>query len=325
VGSGQAYKYRLLYLFDHLAIINPPPGKENIISQFIKSIKKVKFYWMLLIFFISFILILNIYYLFNTATNEGPWQSHYERIATTTIKGNDVVIHNFRRARYDKNGTIKNLNWSDRTVNLDKLEKIWYGISVFASPGLAHTFLSFDFGENDPVVISVEARMRPEQQYHPLKGALDNYHLIYVIADEQDIIGVRTHKRSEDVYFMPINVSKERSQKMFLDMVNRANHLETLPEFYNTFTSNCTNSIMKNTKLRPWQYYFDPRIILSGYSDRIAYQYGILDQNFTQQVIREASRIKITDFTDEDPEFHNKIRASYYNKLEDDSEIVTIE
>jgi hypothetical protein len=195
-------------------------------SQFLTYLKTMKLYLKILLSIVFSFLILNIYLLFKTPTNEGPWPSYYERTATVDVIGNIATIHNFRRARYDASGKISAVNWSDRSINLNNLKNIWYGISVFASPGLAHTFLSFDFGDNDPVVISVEARMRADQHYHPITGALDNFHLIYVIADEKDIIGVRTHKRNEEVFFMPINVGLERSKKMFLDMISRANSLE---------------------------------------------------------------------------------------------------
>lgn len=286
-----------------------------------------------MLFVISALIILNIYYLFTTPTNQGPWQTHYEKIATVEfddhvglnsiglngpeLNEGTATIRNFRRARYDQSGATKEINWSERKVNMDELQSVWYGISVFSSPGLAHTFLSFDFGDKDPVVISVEARMRPEQHYSPLKGALDNYHLIYVIADERDIIGVRTHKRPDEVYFMPINADKKRRQKMFVDMINRANSLDNQPEFYNTLTSNCTNSIMRETKIPAWQYYLDPRIIFPGFSDRIAYQYGVLDQNYSREILREAAHIQTNGFTGEDPDFYDKIRSRYYQKLEE--------
>jgi len=270
----------------------------------------------LLLFVVSALIILNIYYLLTKPTNQGPWQTHYEKTATVEIDDRIATIYNFRRARYFESGATKAISWSQRKVNLDELQSVWYGISVFSSPGLAHTFLSFDFGDKDPVVISVEARMRPEQQYSPLKGTLDKYHLIYVIADERDVIGVRTHKRPDEVYFMPIKTDKKRRQKLFVDMINRANSLDNQPEFYNTFTSNCTNSIMRETKIPAWQYYLDPRILLPGFSDRIAYQYGVLDQNYSREVLREASHIKTDSLTDEDPNFYQKIRDSYFQKLE---------
>jgi len=177
--------------------------------------------------------------------------------------------------------------------------------------------LSFDFGDNDPVVFSVEARMRPDQSYHPLTGALDNYHLIYVVADEQDVIGVRVNKRLEDVFFMPIIVPKERIEAMFLDMADNVNHLAISPDFYNTFTSNCTNSIMKDTKVPAWQYYLDPRIILPGYSDRIAYEYGVLQKGYTREAIRRAAYLEPDAVRAADPNFSFAIRANYYQQLSD--------
>lgn len=276
----------------------------------------IKFRWKLLLIIISVIIFLNIYYLLTTPTKEGPWQAHHEKMAIVELDDRIATIHNFRRARYNNSGATSEINWSKRTVNLDELQSVWYGISVFASPGLAHTFLSFDFGDEDPIVISVEARIRPDQDYSPLKGVLNHYHLIYVIADERDIIGVRTHKRSEEVFFMPITADQVRRQKMFIDMINRANTLDNQPEFYNTFTSNCTNSIMRETKIPAWQYYLDPRIVLPGYSDRIAYQYGVLDQNYSREAIRAASNIQTDGFTEEAPDFYHKIRDSYYQKLQ---------
>ena len=272
-----------------------------------------------MLFVSSLLIAFNIYYLFTTPTNQGPWQPHYEKTATVEFYENIAIIRNFRRARYDESGATHTVAWSERQVDLNQLESVWYGISVFSAPGLAHTFLSFDFGDEDPVVISVEARMRPDQTYTPLKGMLDNYHLIYVIADERDIIGVRTHKRPDEVYFMPITAGIDRRKKMFTDMSIRANSLHRQPEFYNTFTSNCTNSIMKETQIPAWQYYLDPRIALPGFSDRIAYQYGVLDQTYSRETLRQAAHIQADNFSDDDPEYYRKIRDSFYLKLSDES------
>ena len=155
---------------------------------------------------------LAIYYQFTNPTNDGPWKAEYERLASVGIENDFVTIENLRRARYDHKGQARKIDWTERSVSLSDLKDVWFGISVFASPGLAHTFLSFDFGDGDPIVISVEARQRPEQHYGPIAGALDRYHLIYVIADEQDIIGVRTHARQNEVFFQPLSISQERQE-----------------------------------------------------------------------------------------------------------------
>lgn len=262
------------------------------------------------------LLLLNVYYLFTTPSNEGVWLPVYEKLASAKIEGEALTIHNFRRARYDAEGHSRDIIWQERKVNLADLKEVWFGISVFASPGLAHTFLSFDFGDGDPVVISVEARQRLDQHYGPIKGLLDNFHLIYTVADEMDIVGVRAHMRKNDVYFQPLTISKEFAEILFLDMIARVNSLKESPEFYNTFTSNCTNNLLNVTTVPTWQRYFDLRIMLPGFSDQIAYKYGILDQNYSREALREAAHLNPKDFTPEDPDFFNKIRASFYEKLE---------
>lgn len=256
-----------------------------------------------------------IYYQFTTPTNDGVWKAEYEHLAAVQFENDIVTIDNLRRARYDSNGKPLNIEWTQRQVNLADLKDVWFGISVFASPNLAHTFLSFDFGDGDPIVISVEARQRPDQHYSPIAGALDNYNLIYVIADEQDIIGVRTHGRHQAVFFQPLSISKERAQRMFLDMTTRTDNLRTTPKFYNTFTSNCTNSILEDTDVPGWQRYFDLRIMLPGLSDRIAYQYGVLDQNYSREDLRTAGHLDPADFKPEDPDFSEKVRASFYDNI----------
>ena len=260
-------------------------------------------------------LFLSVCYQFTNPTNDGPWKAEYERLASARIENDLVTIENLRRARCDSDGHPHKIDWTERSVSLSDLKDVWFGISVFASPGLAHTFLSFDFGDGDPIVISVEARQRPEQHYSPVAGALDRYHLIYVIADEQDIVGVRIHSRHNEVYFQPLSISWERAQRLFRDMVARANSLIESPKFYNTFTSNCTNSILSDTDVPGWRRYFDWRILLPGFSDRIAYEYGVLDQEYSREELRTAAHLSSADLEPEDPSFSMKIRASFYDHI----------
>lgn len=262
------------------------------------------------------IILLFIYFQFTQPANKGPWRPEYEKLASVHLDNGLAVINNFRRSRYDDLGHPTKIDWSERNVDLSQLKEVWFGISVFASPNLAHTFLSFDFGDSDPIVISVEARQRPDQSYSPVAGALDIYHLIYVMADETDIIGVRTHPRKNEVYFQPLKISQARAQKLFMDMIARANSLIDKPEFYNTFTSNCTNSILKDTDIPAWRRYADWRIMLPGFSDRIAYEYGVLDRTHSLETLREAAHLNAEDFDAEDADFYTKIRKSFYDKVQ---------
>ena len=62
-------------------------------------------------------------------------------------------------------------------------------------------------------------------------------------------------------------------------MLGRANALAAHPEFYNTLTNNCTNSIARHVNAiaphrLPW---WSWRFVLPAYSDQLAYDAGLLD------------------------------------------------
>lgn len=262
------------------------------------------------------VLVLCVYFLSTHPSNDGAWKEQYAALATFNISDDLAVISNFRRSRYDDTGEIVSIAWEDRAVDLSSLKDVWLGISVFGEPGLAHTFLSFDFGDGDPVVVSVEARQRPDQQYGPLLGLLDKYHLIFVMADEQDIIGLRTHLRKEEVYFQPLTISEPRARALFLYFASRANSLAEDPEFYNTFTSNCTNGLLEKTDLPGWRRYLDPNIVLPANSDRVAYAYNILDTSHTLEELRAAAHLNPSSFSLNENDFSARIRASFKERIE---------
>lgn len=256
------------------------------------------------------------YYALTSPTNDGIWKPEYARLASAEISDQRISISNFRRARYDRDGTLAEISWDRREVDLATLSDVWFGISVFSDIGLAHTFLSFDFGNGDPVVVSVEARQRPDQHYDPVAGLLDRYQLIYVMADERDIVGVRTHRRGDEVFFQPLRLSNERAQALFLDMLGRANGLASKAEFYNTLTSNCTTSLLKDTALPSWRRYLDWRILFTAHSDSVAYEFGILDDRFSLDQLRSAALLDPATFEPDDRDFSTTIKSSFYDRLE---------
>ena len=257
------------------------------------------------------------YFLFTSPTNKGPWKPMVERVAIVTLGDSEeiILIQDLRRARYGPDTKPTEILWQERRVNLADLKDVWFGISVFDTRGFAHTFLSFDFGDGDPVVVSVEARQRPGQRYGIVKGLLDRFHLIYVMADERDVLGLRTHLRGEEVYFHPLTITQERARDLFLDLIERVNTLATWPEFYNTFTSNCTNALLRDAKFPVWRRYLDKDILLPAYSDKVAYEFGILDRTFPLEDLRAAARVDPNVVTLDDPDFSEKIRAAYWHRL----------
>jgi hypothetical protein len=62
--------------------------------------------------------------------------------------------------------------------------------------------LSFGFAGKDYLAVSLETRKERGESYSTLAGFFRNYELYYVIADERDVLRVRTNYRQpqEDVY-----------------------------------------------------------------------------------------------------------------------------
>jgi Domain of unknown function (DUF4105) len=65
--------------------------------------------------------------------------------------------------------------------------------------------LSFGFAGKDYLAVSIETRKERGESYSTLAGFFRNYELYYVIADERDVIRVRTNYRQpqEDVFYLP--------------------------------------------------------------------------------------------------------------------------
>jgi hypothetical protein len=164
------------------------------------------------------------------------WTADQKVLATSKIDGDTVSISNIRNINY-RSTTDYDVRYYDKTFDLNKLESVWYMVEPFSGFGAAHTLLSFGFGGNDYVAISVEIRKEEGEAFSALKGFLRQYELVYVIADERDVIKLRSNYRKDKVFLYPVNTTKENMRKLFLSMLARANKLATEPEFYNTTTN----------------------------------------------------------------------------------------
>lgn len=216
-------------------------------------------------------------------SNNRNWNDDQKILPHAEIKDNLVSIHNIRNFTYAST-TSYTANYYDKTFDLSKIKKVWYIVEPFSGiPGSAHTFLSFEFEGDNFVSISVEIRKEKGESYHPFKGLLNNYELMYVIADEKDVVKLRSNYRKDLVYVYPVRTTREKARELFLDMVNRANYIKDHPEFYNTITNTCTTNIVKHVnKITPHRVpFFNLRILLPANSDKLAYELGLIDTDLS--------------------------------------------
>jgi hypothetical protein len=115
---------------------------------------------------------------------------------------------------------------------------------------------------------------------------------MYVVADEHDAIGLRANHRQDDVYLYPVTATPDRVRALFRAMLETANELAEEPRFYNTLTNTCTTNIVHHVnELIPGRVPWSPRVLLPGYSDRLAYDLGLIDTDLPFEQIRDHFRI----------------------------------
>lgn len=221
-----------------------------------------------------------------TPSNDRQWHPQQERMPQVHVRGDAVEIRNVRDFVYRSESDFDR-RYTDRTYDLRKLDSAEYVVSRFGGvPGLAHAFLTFRFG-GEYVAISVEARKERGEAYSPFKGLLNAYELMYVIGSERDLIGVRTHVWNEEVTLYRIKADPAKVREVFLDMTRRAAALSRKPEHYDTLFNSCNSNIVAHVNaIAPGTIGLDPRLILPGFADRVAYEQGLIESKLPLERVR---------------------------------------
>lgn len=233
------------------------------------------------------VLLLGFWHFLKTPSNDREWALDQRVLPYAEFTGDEVTVFNIRNFRYESTSEYTP-DYYDKTFNLNELTSVDYIVEPFGSIGAAHTFVSFGFRTGDYLAISVEIRKEIGESFSPLKGILRNYELMYVIADERDVIQLRTNHRKDDVYLYPVETSRENMQRLFLDMLTRANTLKKQPEFYNTLTNTCTTNIADHINdITPSRVPWDLRLLFPENSDELAYELGLIDTSLPLEELRK--------------------------------------
>ena len=129
-------------------------------------------------------------------TNERDWQPEVAILPYATISGDQVTVHNIRNFDY-RSETDYRVAYYDKRFDLRDLRSLDIVTSYWMGPAIAHVFLSFGFAGDDYLAVSIEVRKSKGKEYSTLRGFFRQYELIYVVADERDVIRLRTNYRRE--------------------------------------------------------------------------------------------------------------------------------
>ena len=247
-------------------------------------------------------------------SNERIWQKDVAVLSYATINDTLITVHNIRNFSYTSEDNYE-AHYYDETYDINTLQGIDFIATYWMGSAIAHTFLSFSFADGKHLAISIEVRKKQGESYSMIRGFFRENELYYVVADERDLIGLRTNIREnppEQVYMYQINAKTEDMKKVFLNYMQKINDLKNTPEFYNTLTTNCTTTIWNNSLVNYSDMRFSWEILLSGYSARYLYKNGLLKTyglNF-EELQKRAYINPLVDSQAIDANFSSKIRAN---------------
>jgi hypothetical protein len=226
-------------------------------------------------------------------SNDRVWQPDVAQTAWAAMDGNQVTIHNFRNCDY-RTETDYTPHWETKTVDLSQLHGLDVFITYWGSPWIAHPIVSFDFGDQGYVAMSIETRKEVGESYSAIRGFFRYYELIYTTGDERDMVRLRTNYRhGEEVYLYHTRATPEEARSIFLDYLARANRMRDHPEWYNALTNNCTTNIAPHVaKARAGKAVrWDWRILLNGKGDEMMYEHGDLAGNLPFAELKQRAHI----------------------------------
>jgi len=242
-------------------------------------------------------------------SNDHAWQPDVAQTPWAEIHGDEYILHNVRNCDY-RSESDYTPRWETRTVHLSKLTGIDLAINYWGSAWMAHPIASFQFSDAPPVCFSIETRREIGESYSAIGGLYRQFELIYICADERDVLRVRTnYRKGEDIYLYRLRLTPGQARERFLEYVNAMNALHEKARWYNAATTNCTTSIRAQrtaAERSPW----DWRILFNGYMDEMLYEQHAFagDLPFAElkrrAFINEAARA-----ADAAPDFSQRIRV----------------
>jgi hypothetical protein len=240
--------------------------------------------------------------------NDRDWQPDVARTAHVDIVGDRMTVQNLRNFDY-RSETDFTERWETRTFDLAQLSGLDLFMSYWGAPGIAHTIMSWDFADGQHLAVSIETRKEKGEEYSAVKGFFKQFEIYYVVADERDVIRLRTNYRNEQVHLYQLRTPVSRARRILLDYVASINALDEQAAFYNAGTANCTTTITRHIRHVGVAFPFDWRVIANGRLDELLYEHGVIDTSRPFLDVRQATLINTrAKAADQDPQFSARIR-----------------
>lgn len=247
-----------------------------------------------------------------SASNDRVWPAELSKEPTSTVVDDEVTIHNVRNFKY-RPETYFDTRYETRVVRVSELTEVDIIVSYWAGKEIVHIITSFGFKDGTFLAVSIETRREVHESYSPLKGFFRNYELLYVVADERDVLGVRSIHRTpkERVHIIRTAIALENGRKLFLEYMSKVNNLAKHPTFYNTLTTNCTTQVLWHAQSFGSKATYDWRVLLSGYiPEYLASNDVLVSGSSIEQIMEKSLVTPLIQVTPLDEKFSLKIREN---------------
>jgi hypothetical protein len=209
-------------------------------------------------------------------THNRDWDTSVAALPQAVRAGDLVTFENVRNFDYRSLDDFTP-RYEARTFHVANLKSADIIFFTWGSPWMSHPVLVFDFGSDGRVCVSIEVRYRKGQKYSVLRSFYRQQELIFLVADERDVILRRTKYggMEEQAHLYHLTASAEELRSVFFDYFEAINSLYAKPRWYHGLCANCTTSFywLPNSRCR-----CDWRVLANGRLDRALYESGRLDR-----------------------------------------------
>ena len=223
-------------------------------------------------------------------SNDRKWSQNHAVLQTAEFNGNFVTVRNVRFSRYES-AEVYTTQYYDATFDLDDIRTLDLIMVPFQGLSrLAHVESSFGFADGRQIGLSIEARYEEGEKYDPAAAGMNQFELIYVFADERDMIRLSTDVNKNNVHIYRLNFEPHEVRVMFVDALQRANKLAAKPEFYHPLTNSCVTNLIAHINMgRPRAVPNGYRTVMPGLLD--GYMYDLQLVKTSAPTFREAKEM----------------------------------
>lgn len=172
------------------------------------------------------------------------WKKPWALAPQFEQQGDILTIRNLRDFRYrteeDSDARYRTESYDLRTLTgVDFAACHWDGMTA-----VCHTMLSFNFADGRRFVISAETRIPEGEEQGAIPGLYKRFGILYLFGTEEDLFGLRTNIRHEDLSIYPLRIKQTGARKLLQHYIDLAREAEACHTAYNTISGNCSTGLV---------------------------------------------------------------------------------